>query len=73
MLVSGIYSTRGGNGASTAARLVCPEVPASAWAGGITSTGNYLVDCRGKAKELRHPYRSAREFLRTHPRVHYAL
>ena len=61
MLVSGIYSTRGGNGASTAARLVCPEVPASVWAGGITSTGNYLVDCRGKATELRHPYRSARE------------
>jgi 4-amino-4-deoxy-L-arabinose transferase-like glycosyltransferase len=73
MLVSGIYSTRGGNGASTAARLVCPEVPASVWAGGITSTGNYLVDCRGKATELRHPYRSAREFLRAHPRVHYAL
>jgi 4-amino-4-deoxy-L-arabinose transferase-like glycosyltransferase len=73
MLVSGIYSTRGGNGASTAARLVCPEVPASIWAAGITSTGNYLVDCGGKANELRHPYRVAREFLRAHPKVHYAL
>jgi 4-amino-4-deoxy-L-arabinose transferase-like glycosyltransferase len=73
LLVSGIYSNRGGNGASTAARLVCPEVPTSVWAGGITSTGNYLVDCRGKAAELRHPIATAREFLRTHPKVHYAL
>jgi hypothetical protein len=52
---------------------VCPEVPASIWAAGITSTGNYLVDCGGKANELRHPYRVAREFLRAHPKVHYAL
>jgi 4-amino-4-deoxy-L-arabinose transferase-like glycosyltransferase len=73
LLVSGIYSTRGGNGASTAARLVCPEVPSSIWAEGITSTGNYLVDCQGRADELRHPYRVARAFLRAHPKVHYAL
>ncbi len=73
LLVSGIYSNRGGNGASTAARLVCPEVPTSVWAGGITSTGNYVVDCRGRATELRHPIATAREFLRAHPKVHYAL
>jgi hypothetical protein len=73
MLVSGIYSSRGGNGASTAARLVCPEVPTLIWAAGITSTGNYLVDCAGQAQELRHPYRYAREFLLAHPKVHYAL
>jgi 4-amino-4-deoxy-L-arabinose transferase-like glycosyltransferase len=73
LMVSGIYSNRGGNGASTAARLVCPEIPTSVWAGGITSTGDYVVDCRGKAAELRHPIATARAFLRAHHRVHYAL
>jgi 4-amino-4-deoxy-L-arabinose transferase-like glycosyltransferase len=73
LMVSGIYSNRGGNGASTAARLVCPEIPTSVWAGGITSTGDYVVDCRGRAAELRHPIATARAFLRAHRKLHYAL
>ncbi len=73
VLIAGIYATRGGNAASTAARLVCPEVPARIWAAGTDGYGSYLVDCHGKAAELRHPYATARAFLRAHPKVHYAL
>jgi 4-amino-4-deoxy-L-arabinose transferase-like glycosyltransferase len=74
-LISGPYSNRGGNSAETAARLVCPEVPQVLWAPGLAPLqGNsYLVDCRGRAAQLRRPDASARLFLREHPHVHYAL
>jgi 4-amino-4-deoxy-L-arabinose transferase-like glycosyltransferase len=74
-LISGPYSDRGGNSAETAARLVCPEIPQVLWAPGLPQLqGNsYLVDCGGRAAELRHPYASARMFLREHPHVHYTL
>jgi 4-amino-4-deoxy-L-arabinose transferase-like glycosyltransferase len=76
MLIDGPYASRGGNGASIAARLVCPDVPARYWAQGAPDYayyGSYLVDCAGRSAQLRHPHRFAREFLRTHPKVHYAL
>jgi len=63
-LIGGPYDTRGGNSASNAARLVCPEVFDAVWDGGGLNSG-ILVDCRGRAAELRHPYRFAREFLST--------
>ncbi len=63
-LLTGPYASRGGNGGSTAARLVCPEIPAQIWSYGISNgLGSYLVDCAGKANELRHPYRYARAFI----------
>ena len=72
--VGGPYDKRGGNDASNAARLVCPEVPQDIWGViGIPSTGSFLVDCAGRAYALRHPYETARAFLRTHPKVHYTL
>jgi 4-amino-4-deoxy-L-arabinose transferase-like glycosyltransferase len=75
LLISGPYSDRGGNSAETAARLVCSEVPQELWAPGIPSLegGSFLVDCAGRANDLRHPYRTARAFLRAHPNVHYKL
>ena len=72
-LIGGPYDVRGGNEASNAARLVCPEVPQVVWADGGSSGGSWLVDCAGHAAELRHPLLSAREFLRTHPHVRYTL
>lgn len=66
-LLAGPYASRGGNGGSTAARLVCPEIPAVIWSYGISNgLGSYLVDCVGKANELRHPYRYARAFIVRH-------
>jgi len=76
MLIDGPYASRGGNGASSAARLVCPAVPAQYWAQNTPDYayyGSYLVDCAGRSAQLRHPYRFARAFLRSHPNVHYAL
>jgi len=61
-LIAGPYASRGGNGASTAARLVCPEVAGRIWAPGTNGNGSYLVDCAGQAKQLRHPYAFARAF-----------
>jgi 4-amino-4-deoxy-L-arabinose transferase-like glycosyltransferase len=74
-LISGDYADRGGNSAETAARLVCPEIPEALWAppGSADLARSYLVDCRGRADALRHPYATARRFLRTHPDVHYPL
>ncbi|HEY1777146.1 MAG TPA: glycosyltransferase family 39 protein [Solirubrobacteraceae bacterium] len=63
-LIAGPYASRGGNGASTAARLVCPEVVGRIWAAGTNGGGSYLVDCAGKQKALLHPYASARAFIR---------
>jgi 4-amino-4-deoxy-L-arabinose transferase-like glycosyltransferase len=72
VLIAGPYASRGGNGASTAARLVCPEIPGIVWADGTPGGGSYLLDCAGKAAALRHPYRSAAAFKRRY-HVHYAL
>jgi hypothetical protein len=74
LYISGPYSDRGSNSAVTAARLVCPEVPQFLWASGDASIGgSFLVDCAGRADALRHPYRTARAFLRAHPDYHYKL
>jgi 4-amino-4-deoxy-L-arabinose transferase-like glycosyltransferase len=73
ILIAGPYAARGGNGASTAARLVCPEIPGLIWSGGASyGGGSYLLDCAGKSRQLRDPYGSARAFIRAH-HVHYAL
>ena len=74
LLVDGPYDDRGGTAATTAARLVCPEIPAVVWSvHELNPETSYLVDCRGRATALRHPYRAAREFLRAHPTVKYTL
>jgi hypothetical protein len=67
--VGGPYDERGGNSASAAARLVCPEVPQYLWADGASFAGSWLVDCRGRARELRDPYRWARAFTARHPKA----
>jgi 4-amino-4-deoxy-L-arabinose transferase-like glycosyltransferase len=73
ILIAGPYAARGGNGASTAARLVCPEIPGLIWSAGVSyGGGSFLLDCAGKSRQLREPYRSARAFIRAH-HVHYAL
>ncbi len=73
VLIGGPYATRGGNGASVAARLVCPEVPGLIWSGGASDgVGSFLLDCAGRARELRDPYAAARAFIRRY-HVHYAL
>jgi 4-amino-4-deoxy-L-arabinose transferase-like glycosyltransferase len=73
LLIGGAYSGRGGNAALTAARLACPEIPSIYWGAGASAGTSYLVDCKGRARELKHPYRTARAFLRRHPKVHYSL
>jgi len=73
LLIGGPYATRGSNSAVTAARLVCPEVPQILWAPDSVRSSGFLVDCHGRARDLRHPYATARAFLRAHPHVHYTL
>ena len=74
VLIAGPYASRGGNGASTAARLVCPEIPAVVWSNGTSNgLGSFLLDCAGKAPQLRHPYRSARAFIVAHAAKYPAL
>jgi 4-amino-4-deoxy-L-arabinose transferase-like glycosyltransferase len=78
LLVGGPYAGRGGNGATIAARIICREIPQVYWGAGTDQgttpgTGSYLVDCRGLARRLRHPYRSARAFLARHPKIRYDL
>ncbi|HLW95865.1 MAG TPA: glycosyltransferase family 39 protein [Solirubrobacteraceae bacterium] len=75
LLISGPYADRGSNTAVSAARLVCPEVPEAIWARGLPSIegGSFLVDCAGRASELRHPFATARAFLRAHPGYSYKL
>ena len=73
LLIGGPYAQRGNNSAVTAARLVCPEIPQRIWAPGTYGQSFFLVDCAGKAAELRRPQQAAREFLRAHPTVHYQL
>jgi 4-amino-4-deoxy-L-arabinose transferase-like glycosyltransferase len=54
VLLGGGYSYRGGNKASTAAALACPEVPLQVWRGGgaTSDRGLYLVDCGGRTGQL---------------------
>jgi hypothetical protein len=75
VMISGPYADRGGNSAETAARLVCLEIPEAIWAppGSPSLGGSFLVDCAGRAPQLRRPYETARAFLRAHPNVHYKL
>jgi 4-amino-4-deoxy-L-arabinose transferase-like glycosyltransferase len=74
LLIGGPYANRGGNSAATAARLVCPEIPQIVWSAGSSAggAGGFLVDCAGRAAELRHPYATARAFIRKY-KVHYVL
>jgi hypothetical protein len=72
LLIAGPYASRGGNAASTAARLVCPEIPGEIWAAGTHGLGSLLVDCAGRAAQLRHPYASARAFIARY-HIHYKL
>ena len=72
VVVGGPYYQRGGNGASAAARLVCPQVPQAVWYPASPIQGTlHLVDCAGKAAALRHPARVALAYLRHNPRVLY--
>ena len=72
VVVGGPYFQRGGNGASAAARLVCPQVPQALWYPASPDQGVlHLVDCAGKAAALRHPYRVAYAYLRRNPRTVY--
>jgi hypothetical protein len=74
--IGGPYDARGGNDASTAARLVCPEIPEYLWYGALGGPydNSWLVDCHGRAAALRHPYRFARAFIARHrKRVHHYI
>jgi hypothetical protein len=64
LLIDGPYSDRGSNAGVDAARLVCPEVPLTLVAPNLTDLDDYsfLVDCRGRSSELRHPAATARAF-----------
>ncbi|HEY1778548.1 MAG TPA: glycosyltransferase family 39 protein [Solirubrobacteraceae bacterium] len=75
LLIDGSYSDRGSNLGVDAARLVCPEIPEVIWAPGSRSdlAYSFLVDCAGRASQLRHPYASALAYLRAHPSVHHPL
>jgi len=72
VVVGGPYFQRGGNGASAAARLVCPQVPQALWYPASPVQGTiHLVDCAGRAAALRHPYAVALAYLIKHPRTVY--
>ena len=72
VVVGGPFFQRGGNGASAAARLVCPQVPQAVWYPASPSQGTlHLVDCAGKAAALRDPVHVALAYLRHSPRVLY--
>jgi hypothetical protein len=72
LLIAGPYASRGGNGATIAARLVCPEIPGVIWAAGTPGGGSFLLDCAGKSDALRHPVQSAETFIRKY-HVKYRL
>jgi 4-amino-4-deoxy-L-arabinose transferase-like glycosyltransferase len=74
VLVGGPYYDRGGNAASNAARLVCPQIRQSSWYPTDPQQGVlHLLDCAGRASALRHPYAVVRAHLRAHPRMLFAL
>jgi 4-amino-4-deoxy-L-arabinose transferase-like glycosyltransferase len=67
VVVGGPYADRGGNGASTAARLVCPQIPQAVWYPASPAQGTlHLVDCAGRAGALRDPYTVAATYLLAH-------
>ncbi|MGD0981416.1 MAG: glycosyltransferase family 39 protein [Solirubrobacteraceae bacterium] len=70
VLVGGPYYDRGGDAGSNAARLVCPQIPQSAWYPSDPTQGVlHLLDCAGRASALRHPFAVARAYLHAHPRT----
>jgi 4-amino-4-deoxy-L-arabinose transferase-like glycosyltransferase len=76
LLINGPYSNRGSNSGVNAARLVCPEVSERIWAPGfrdLLQGDSFLVDCAGRAAELRHPLQTAGPYLRAHPNLHPPL
>jgi hypothetical protein len=75
LLIDGAYSDRGSNLGVSSARLACPEIPELIWAPGSRSDLglSFLVDCAGRASELRHPYAFAIAYLHAHPNVHHPL
>ena len=74
VLIGGPYASRGGNGAETAAKLVCPEIPQIIWGPGTFTLGStYLVDCKGLSRQLRHPLATARAFETRYHIRHYDL
>jgi hypothetical protein len=76
LLIDGPYASRGANSGVSAARLVCPEIAQAVWAPGTTKPllgGSFLLDCAGRAGDLRHPVQFARRYLQTHPDVHHPL
>jgi len=76
LLIDGPYASRGSNSGVNAARLVCPEIRQAVWAPGTTVSllgGSYLLDCAGRAAELRRPRQFALQYLRTHPHDHHPL
>jgi 4-amino-4-deoxy-L-arabinose transferase-like glycosyltransferase len=74
VLVGGPYYDRGGNAASNAARLVCPQIPQAVWYPTDPMQGVlHLVDCAGRAAALRAPVAVATAYLLAHPRTLTAL
>jgi hypothetical protein len=70
VLVGGPYYDRGGNAASNAARLVCPQIAQSVWYPADPRQGVlHLLDCAGRAAALRHADAVARSYLDRHPRT----
>jgi 4-amino-4-deoxy-L-arabinose transferase-like glycosyltransferase len=70
VVVGGPYADRGGNAASTAARLVCPQIPQAVWYPASPAQGTLrLVDCAGRAAALRDPYAVADAYLLAHPKT----
>jgi 4-amino-4-deoxy-L-arabinose transferase-like glycosyltransferase len=65
------YWRRGGNAASQAARRVCPLVPQAKWdPSDADSTAFYLVDCAGRADDLRHSRQVASAYIAAYKRAH---
>ena len=60
VLIEGPYAQRGATARSTAARLVCPEIPQIIWA--PRPSGYLLVDCAGRAASCAIPFAAARAF-----------
>ena len=74
VLVGGPYYDRGGNAASNAARLVCPQIPQSVWNPADPTQGVlHLLDCAGRSAALRDPFAVATAYLAAHPRTLTAL
>jgi 4-amino-4-deoxy-L-arabinose transferase-like glycosyltransferase len=65
------YWRRGGNAASQAARRVCPLVPQAKWdPTDPDSTAFYLVDCGGRADDIRRSRQVAAAYIAAYKRAH---